>query len=80
MTDTRTNTHAPAGVGIIVKFHHFREFQHTVKVNMSHLKVGHEVFEDWRMFLLQQPLQADDKWNRVLNEDLLLDLWNKTEN
>lgn len=49
-----------------------------VQGNMSHLEVGHEVFEDWRTFLLQQVLQADDQRNRVLNEGLLLDLWAKT--
>lgn len=44
---------------------------------MTHLKVGHEVSEDWRSFLLQQALKADDERNGVLNEGLLLDLWVK---
>lgn len=42
-----------------------------------HLEVRHEVSEDWRVFLLQQTLQADDERNRVLYEGLLLDLWKK---
>lgn len=46
----------------------------------SHLKVGHEVSEDRRAFLLQQALQGDDDRNHVLYEDLLLDLWIKAEN
>lgn len=41
---------------------------------MTHLQVGHEVFEDGGALLLQQVLQADDKRNRVLYEDLLVDL------
>lgn len=72
-------SHPAAGVHTIVKIHHFTDFHHTVNVNMSHLEVGHEVSEDRRTFLLQQALQADDEWNRVLNEGLLLDLWIKIE-
>lgn len=48
-----------------------------MSVLWSHLKVGHEVSEDRRAFLLQQALQADDERNRVLYEGLLLDLWIK---
>lgn len=41
----------------------------------SHLQVAHEVLESRRALLLHEALQADDEGNRVLHQDLLMDLW-----